>query len=248
MNDGHFCFGYGQAIGQNDAGVTVPQPLKVGQSFVITGEADGYANGAQLVLRVDQQYELARPEVQVGKWQAVIGFNQAGSRLLEISGTGQDRAQITITITGTAPPRLPKVSFTNLPQTIRVEQAIVLQGGAENYSDGAELVLRVDQKSELARPKVQGGKWQATALFHQSGKRLVEIVGSEQDRGAARLMIARPSGTYARQKTMGGKKSDTLTRNSGPPLSVRVPLCGVAIANMHRATNASKTALRCVLR
>src|SRR5579883_1464024 len=169
--------------------VTVPQPIKVGQAVVVTGAADGYANGARLLLRADQQYELARPEVQVGKWQAVVGFNQAGSRLLEIIGNGQDRAQVTVSITGTTPPRPPKVSFTNVPQNVRVEQMVTFQGSAENYSDGAELVLRADQRSELARPKVQAGKWQATALFHQSGKRLIEIIGSEQDRAQITLDV-----------------------------------------------------------
>lgn len=169
--------------------VTVPQPLTVGQAYVITGEADGYANDAQLLLRADQKYELARPTVQVGKWQTVIGFNQAGSRLLEIIGTGQDRAQVTVTVTGATPPRAPRVSFTNLPQGVRTEQMIVLQGNAEGYSDGAELVLRADQRSELARPKVQAGKWQTTVLFHQSGKRLIEIIASEQDRAQITLDV-----------------------------------------------------------
>ncbi|XHX78859.1 MAG: peptidoglycan recognition family protein [Stenomitos frigidus ULC029] len=169
--------------------VTVPQPLIVGQAYVLTGDADGYANGAQLLLRADQKYELARPTVQVGKWQAVVGFNQPGSRLLEVIGTGQDRAQTTVTITGVTPPRLPRVSFTNLPQGVKTEKLIVLQGGAEGYSDGAELVLRADQRAELARPKVQAGRWQATVLFHQSGKRLIEIIGSEQDRAQITLDI-----------------------------------------------------------
>ncbi len=170
--------------------VNVPQPIRAGQAVVITGAADGYDNGARLLLRADQQYELARPEVQVGKWQAVIGFNQPGTRLIEIIGTGQDRDQVTLTIAaGTTQPRPPRLSFTNVPSSIQVEKVITLQGGAENYSDGAELVLRADQKYELARPKVQAGKWQAPVLFRQAGRRLIEIIGSDQDRAQIAIDI-----------------------------------------------------------
>lgn len=161
-----------------------PQTAQTGQTITFAGEANGYSDGTQLLLRADQRYELGRPQVQGGKWQAPVVFGQAGKRLIEIIGSEQDRAQTQIEITAAPPkpPRPPRLRFTNIPATIRVEEMATIAGEADDYPDDAQLVLRVDKTFELARPKVKAGKWQAPVLFHKVGNRLIEIVGSEQDR------------------------------------------------------------------
>ncbi|UBF25777.1 peptidoglycan recognition protein family protein [Kovacikia minuta CCNUW1] len=166
----------------------LPQQIPSGQSVMVTGSADGYADGTALLLRADKQFELARPTVQAGKWQAAIGFHQTGKRLIEIIGSGQDRAQVELQVVA-APPRPPRLRFTQVPKPIQAEEIVTIGGEADSYADGAQLVLRVDQKYELARPLVQGGKWQAPILFHQTGSRLIEIIGSEQDRAQVTIDV-----------------------------------------------------------
>lgn len=172
---------------------TIPPRIQSGQTVVFAGEADGYKDGDQLLLRADPAIELGRPSVLAGKWQSPAVFLQAGKRTIEIIGSEQDKAQVEITVVAApSSTRPPRVSFTNIPQQIRTGEAITLSGGAENYNDGDQLVLRADQKLELARPRVQGGRWQAQTLFNQAGKRLIEIIGSEQDKAQVTLTVQAP--------------------------------------------------------
>jgi hypothetical protein len=168
-----------------------PQQVQAGQATTFTGTTAGYAEGTRLLLRADQQYELARPQVQGNQWQAQVVFGQAGRRLIEIIGAGQDRAQATVLVVAAPPPpaRPPRVRFTVIPQLIREEEVVAIAGEAADYPDDAQLVLRVDRKFELARPRVQGGKWQAPVLFRQPGQRLLEVVGSEQDRASITITV-----------------------------------------------------------
>jgi hypothetical protein len=167
----------------------VPTRLPVGQAAVIEGTATNFPDGSALFLRADGQFELARPIVRLGKWQATIGFNQLGKRTLEIiSSDGKNRATAEVEVVA-APPRPPRLRFTNPPQQARVEETILLTGTAENYNDGDQLVLRVDQKVELARPLVKAGQWRAQTLFRQTGSRLVEIIGSEQDKAQTIIQV-----------------------------------------------------------
>lgn len=160
----------------------IPARLPALQSATVEGVAENYPDGTELLLRADRQFELARPTVLAGKWRATIGFNQPGRRIIEIrSLDGQVRAEAELDVVDPRP-RPPRVSFTNPPQQVREEETVVLAGGAENYSDGDQLILRADQRSELARPIVQAGRWQARTLFRQPGNRLIEIIGSEQDK------------------------------------------------------------------
>jgi hypothetical protein len=168
-----------------------PQSVQAEQALLLQGEAEGYADGDQLILRTDGKYELDRPRVQSGKWQGFTRFNKAGRRLIEIIGKGSDRAEITLEVRNaiSPTPRPSRLRFTNPPQSVQAEEALVLQGEAENYADGDQLVLRVDGKYELGRPQVQVGKWQASTVLRGNGRRLIEIVGSEQDRAGITIEV-----------------------------------------------------------
>ncbi|MGI0487482.1 peptidoglycan recognition family protein [Pantanalinema rosaneae CENA516] len=178
---------------------TIPDRVQTGQTVVIAGEAANYPDGTQLLLRVDRTFEISRPTVTAQKWQAPVAFSAAGTRLLEIIASEQDKAEATIdVITPPQPPRTPRVSFTSVPSQLAVEQVATISGNAENYNDGAQLVLRVDQQYEVARPQVQAGKWQANLLLRQAGQRLVEIIGSEQDKAQVTITVVAPPTTTFR--------------------------------------------------
>ncbi|MDX2232778.1 MAG: peptidoglycan recognition family protein [Leptolyngbyaceae cyanobacterium bins.349] len=175
----------------------IPSRLPVLQSTVVEGEADNYPDGTVLQLRSDRQFELARPTVTSGRWRATIGFNQPGRRLIEIRTLdGSQRAESEIDVVAVQP-RPPRVSFVNPPRQVREETVVTLNGNADNYADGDQLILRADQSQELARPRVQDGKWQANTLFRQPGNRLIEIIGSEQDKAQTIIeVIAAPSSSF----------------------------------------------------
>ncbi len=170
---------------------TVPRQAQTGNTVIFAGGADGYADGTTLLLTADQRYELARPLVQGGKWQAPVVFGQAGSRLIEITGSGQDRAQLTLQVVTAPPPppRSPRLQFTSIPNPIREEELVTIGGSAVDYPDNAQLILRADGIYELARPRITSGQWQAQVLFRQPGQRLLEIIGSEQDKAQVTIAV-----------------------------------------------------------
>jgi hypothetical protein len=158
-------------------------PVQVKQQFTITGTAETSNAGRKLKLIVDDQYEADGPVVLIdGTWRVDFLFQQVGNRKLTIA-IDNESASVTIQVVLAAPPppRPPRLRFTNVPASVPTEQVILLQGEADNYVNGAQLVLRADRKYELARPRVQDGRWSAPVLLHQAGKRLIQILGSEQD-------------------------------------------------------------------
>lgn len=79
--------------------ITPPtQPIYAETEFELSGEARNFADGDQLVVRVDGKYILARPIVENQRWQAKLFFYQAGSRLLEVIASDQEKEQIELTV------------------------------------------------------------------------------------------------------------------------------------------------------
>ncbi len=194
----------------------IPARLPALQSATIEGEAVNYANGTQLLLRADGLYELARPVVSGGMWRATIGFNQKGIRTLEIlSLDGRNRDQRRLEVLDPLP-RPPRVGFSSPPQQLKVEQTVTLRGPATDYADGAQLILRADQQFELARPVVQNQQWEANTGFRSPGNRLLEIIGSEQDR--AQTIIEVVPNTAAFQILPRSSWTTTVTSASLPSL------------------------------
>ncbi len=175
----------------------IPARLPVLQSTAIAGTAENFPNGTTLQLRSDGQFELARPTVEDGQWRATVGFNQPGRRLIEIRTLdGSKSASASLDVVAVQPPA-PRVSFVNVPTRVQAESDLVLQGNAVNYQDGDQLILRVDQRLELARPRVQNGQWRANTVFRQPGNRLIEIIGSEQDKAQIIVeVLAAPSSSF----------------------------------------------------
>lgn len=166
-------------------------PVQVKQRFSILGTADPGDAGKSLSLIVDNQFKTTGPVVDVdGTWRIDFLFQQAGNRRLEIELDGQSVAVTVQVVTAVTPPtRPPRLRFTQPPQQVQAETIFTVTGEADSYEDGDQLILRADRAIELARPRVQAGKWQAQLLFHQVGRRLIEIIGSEQDRAEFTLTV-----------------------------------------------------------
>jgi len=170
------------------------EPVVVKQQFSITGIASTSYAGSNLTLIVDGTYRTTGPLVGPdGAWRINFMFQQTGNRKLTVA-IANESVDVSVQVVPTAPatPRPPRLSFANLPAFVQTEQMFTLQGYADSYVDGAQLVLRVDRKYEIARPRVQNGQWQAPVLLHQGGKRTVQIIGSEQD-WAETVLDVRPT-------------------------------------------------------
>ncbi|MDX2239895.1 MAG: peptidoglycan recognition family protein [Leptolyngbyaceae cyanobacterium bins.302] len=226
----------------------IPARLPTFQAATIEGDADNYPDGTVLQLRSDRQFELARPTVQSNRWRSTIGFNTPGKRLIEIRTLdGQQRAETEIDVVAPQP-RPPRVSFVNPPQQVREETVVTLRGNAENYEDGDQLLLRADQSSELARPRVQDGKWEANTLFRQPGNRLIEIIGSEQDKAQTIIeVIAAPPPSFqilARSSWTNNPTPSSLANLAPRRITIHhTALSGAPASNATQAQDAARMRL-----
>lgn len=74
------------------------------------------------------------------------------------------------------------ITITESPAKAKTSEPFTLKGTATDLDDGDELLILVDEKFEVARPRVQGGKWEVTLIFNQAGDRQIEVIASDQDR------------------------------------------------------------------
>ena len=168
-----------------------PQRVAVEETFFIDGIASEEYIGKNLILTVDNRYQFPGSVVKSdGTWRVAFRFLQQGDRQLAISASGEQVVfPIQVVPTNPKPPISQRLSFTTIPATIRAEERFLLAGEAKDYPDGAELVLVVDSKYEIGRFRVTYQQWSTTVFFHQAGQRVVEIIGSEQDRAQVTLNI-----------------------------------------------------------
>jgi len=80
-----------------------PTNPKTSEPFVLKGTATDLENGDELLILVDDQFEVARPRVQDEKWEVTLIFNRGGERSVEVIASDQDKAQITLTLDTGAP-------------------------------------------------------------------------------------------------------------------------------------------------
>jgi hypothetical protein len=166
-------------------------PVVVKQKFSIVGTTSPENAGKVIALTIDDQIKTSGPVVGAdGAWRVEFVFLQPGDRQLEIA-IANESVDVSIEVVAEAPKPVvsSRLRFAPLPKNVRAESAFVLSGFADSYKDGDQLILRADKTIELARPRVQAGQWQASLLFHGSGKRLIEIIGSDQDRAQTTLEV-----------------------------------------------------------
>ena len=166
----------------------VPTNMFINQSATIKGTAS-YPNGTTLILRADRQFELNRPVVQNGLWQANIRFNQTGNRLIEITNlSGTAKAETFIQVNN-----LPRLRFTNIPATVQASQFFNVSGVADRFANGTQLILRADRQYELARPMVQNGLWSSMIKLNQTGTRIIEILTiNNSDKNETTIQVTSP--------------------------------------------------------
>ena len=74
------------------------------------------------------------------------------------------------------------LSITSIPNSVKAGETFIVEGKADNFEDGDELLILVDQRFAVARPKINNERWSANLVFNQSGLRQIEIIASDQER------------------------------------------------------------------
>lgn len=106
-----------------------PQNPKTSEPFILKGTATDLEDGDELLILVDDQFEVARPRIQQGKWEVTLIFNRGGQRRVEVIASDQDKAEITLTFDTGAPEIIsrsvwgakpPKTSLAGLPNPKRI--------------------------------------------------------------------------------------------------------------------------------
>jgi len=80
-----------------------PTSPQTSTPFTLKGTVTDVDDGDELLILVDDQFEVARPRVQGGEWETTLMFNRGGSRLIEVISSDQDKAEITLNLSTGAP-------------------------------------------------------------------------------------------------------------------------------------------------
>nr|WP_290224947.1 peptidoglycan recognition family protein [Trichocoleus desertorum] len=175
---------------------SAPKEVVAREMFALSGTALG-SEGKPVVLTIDNQFKINGGIVATdGSWRTQFQFLQSGTRRMTASiddATGNPVLSETVTITvASAALRL---SITPPSSPIQVGEGFVLQGEAKGFENGQQLVIRVDKQYVISRPIVQDQRWQATLFFNQGGKRLVELIASDQEKAEIELTVDNPQPT-----------------------------------------------------
>ena len=81
------------------------------------------------------------------------------------------------------------VTITTFPAQVTASEPFVLAGTATDEDDGNELLILVDDRFEVARPRVQSGQWEANLVFNQTGDRKVAVIASDQDKAEISIVV-----------------------------------------------------------
>ena len=81
------------------------------------------------------------------------------------------------------------ITITQFPTTAKTSEPFVLKGTAPDLDDGDELLILVDGTFEVARPRVQEGKWEVSLIFNQAGDRQIEAIASDQNRAKITVLL-----------------------------------------------------------
>lgn len=168
-----------------------PSEVRIRESFTISGTSAGLV-GKPIVLTIDNQFKTnAGTIASDGSWQISFQFLQPGTRRLTVSvDDSSSEAIMSETVTITVVAVSFQLTITPPRQPLRAGESFTLTGEAKNFEDGEQLVVRADRQYVLARPTVQNERWEAALFFLQAGKRLVEVLASEQQRAQIELTLS----------------------------------------------------------
>lgn len=141
-----------------------PAQPKTAEPFVLKGTATDLDDGEELLILVDGQFEVARPRVQDGQWEASLIFNRGGDRVIEVIAHDQDRAEITLNldtgapeiisrgIWGAKPPKNPLASLPN-PKRITIHHTVMPTLPVTANKATEEARMRQIQQGEMNPPQ-----------------------------------------------------------------------------------------------
>lgn len=168
---------------------TFPAQVAARQSFLIAGTAVELT-GQPVTLTIDNQLRTSAGTVAAdGSWRTMFQFLQPGTRRLTASVDSGTNPIISKTVTLTVVAASPRLTITPPTPPIYAETAFELGGEARTFADGDQLVVQAEGKYVLARPIVQSQRWQSRLFFNQAGKRLVEVIASDQEKAQIELDI-----------------------------------------------------------
>ena len=160
---------------------SIPEKIETNQPCLIKGTASDDRRGKSVELIIDNQYKVSSGKVaDDGTWQINFVFLSAGDRRLKvISGDANDNtAYGNIKVFE----NVPSLRITHFPEKIETLKPFVVKGEADNLENGEQLLIRIDKQFDVAKPVVEGGKWDAEIVLSQGGTRLLEVIASDQER------------------------------------------------------------------
>ncbi|MBW4521502.1 MAG: peptidoglycan recognition protein family protein [Scytolyngbya sp. HA4215-MV1] len=160
-----------------------PPEVKVREEFNLQGTSSGLT-GKSVVLTIDNQFKTNIGAIAAdGSWQTTFQFLQPGTRRLTATiDNPPSNPVISNTVTINVVATSSQLTITPPTQPIRAGEKFVLEGEAKEFAEGRQLIVQTDGQYVLARPIVANQRWQAEIFFNQSGKRLVEVVASDQEK------------------------------------------------------------------
>lgn len=101
------------------------------------------------------------------------------------------------------------ITITEFPAKAKTSEPFVLKGTATDVDDGDDLLIRVDDSFDVARPRVQSGKWEVTLIFNQAGDRKIEVIASDQDRAEITVRLESGDVQIISRSTWGAQAPKT---------------------------------------
>ena len=156
----------------------IPIQVNTQQEFTIKGTAPLELKGKKVTLTIDGQFSTISGNVaDDGSWEVNFILMSPGERRIKISVESMSQTAIVKVVAMTS-----RLRWTNIPNSIKTGVAFLLEGEADDFDDGEELLILVDRQFVVARPLIQSGQWSAHLLLNQSGQRFVEVIASDQER------------------------------------------------------------------
>lgn len=114
------------------------------------------------------------------------------------------------------------ITITQFPASAKTSEPFTIKGTATNLDDGDELLIRVDKRFEVARPRVQDEKWEVTLIFNQAGDRLIEVIASDQDKAEITIKLVSGAVTIINRATWKAKSSTGSLANLPSPKRITI--------------------------
>lgn len=114
------------------------------------------------------------------------------------------------------------ITITVFPTSPQTSTPFTLKGTATDVDDGDELLILVDDRFEVARPHVKGGEWEATLMFNRGGKRLIEVIASDENKAEITLDFSTGALNIISRSIWGAKPSLKPLANLSSPKRITI--------------------------